>query len=92
MASRGILKKTIRKIYSDLAVELVVLDLMSGMIKTDQTEEVLKEVMKISDEFVLRAGSIPGKDNPQLVKQYFRAYFAELDKRNDALEALIKAL
>ncbi len=92
MASRRILKKTIRQIYNDLALELVVLDMMNGMKKTDETENVLKEVMKISDEFVLRAGTIPGKDNPKLVKEYFRAYFAELDKKNDALEQLIKGL
>lgn len=92
MAKRRKLKKSIRRIYDDLALSVIVLNLLSDAQKDEQLQDLLTQIMDASDEFVLRLVNIPGKNNPKLVKEYFRTFFSDVNKKNDSLEALIKAL
>jgi len=77
MASRRKLKKTIQFVSSELITDIYFRCLVSKDINTEKVDNVTVEVMELNREFILRVNRPDGKENPKLVKAYFRKLFAD---------------
>ncbi|MBP1676899.1 MAG: hypothetical protein H6Q20_1458 [Bacteroidetes bacterium] len=92
MASRRKLKKTIQYVSSELITELYFQLLVGGKADVDKTENIVGQIAANSVEFCLRANRPSGKDNPKLVKDYYRKLFADwkayVDKIIQEIESL----
>jgi len=89
MASRRKLKKTIQFVSSELITDIYFRCLMSKDIDTEKVYNVTVEVMELNHEFILRVNCPDGKDNPKLIKAYFRKLFADW---KIAMEKVIKEI
>ncbi|HEY5591513.1 MAG TPA: hypothetical protein VIK55_10890 [Paludibacter sp.] len=89
MASRRKLKKTIQFVSSELITDIYFRCLMSKDIDTEKVDNVTVEVMALNREFILRVNCPDGKDNPKLIKAYFRKLFADW---KIAMEKVIKEI
>lgn len=77
MASRRKLKKTIQFVSSELITDIYFRCLMSKDINDEKVDAIVVSVMELNRAFISRTGCPDGKDNPKLVKTYFRKLFAD---------------
>jgi hypothetical protein len=89
MASRRKLKQTINFVASELISDIYFRCLMSKEIDEQKVDKLVVEIMSLNREFVLRVARPDGKDNPKLVKAYFRKLFSDWQK---AMEKMIKEI
>ncbi|MEI8085549.1 MAG: hypothetical protein WCG93_04960 [Paludibacter sp.] len=89
MASRKKLKKTIQFVTSELITDIYFRLLMSKDIENEKIDTLVIDIMALNKEFILRANRPDGKDNPKLVKAYFRKLFADW---KIAMENTIKSI
>lgn len=89
MASRRKLKSTIKFVSSELITDIYFRCLMSKDIEEQKVNGLVEEIMTLNREFILRANRPDGKDNPKLVKTYFRKLFADWQV---AMEKVIKSI
>lgn len=87
MASIKKLKKTIQFVSSELITNVYIRSLASAKADTNKLEALSIEIMNINNEFILRSNRPDGKDNPKLVKQYYKKLFADW---NLAMDKIIK--
>ncbi|MDD3320498.1 MAG: hypothetical protein PHS59_03545 [Paludibacter sp.] len=87
MASRRKLKKTIQFVSSELISDIYIRCLMSKDVDLELVEKISVDIMKTNVEFILRANRPDGKDNPKLVKAYYRNLFADWQKAMDIITA-----
>lgn len=85
MASRRNLKKTIKFVSSELITDIYFRCLMSKKIDDQKVDGLVVEIMAINREFVLRVNRPDGKENPKLVKAYFRKLFSDWQIAMDKL-------
>ena len=72
MASRRALKKDINYLYSELLTECFKLSIISPKENHDKLEVLFNKIFLSSNDFIIRAGKPDGKDNPKLVKAYYK--------------------
>lgn len=72
MASRRALKKDINYLYSELLTECFKLSIISPKENHDKIEVLFNKIFLSSNDFIIRAGKPDGKDNPKLVKAYYK--------------------
>jgi len=89
MASRRKLKKTIQFVTSELITDIYFRCLVSKDIENDKIEALVVDIMALNKEFILRANCPDGKENPKLVKAYFRKLFSDWKK---AMENTVKSI
>jgi hypothetical protein len=89
MASRRKLKQTINFVSSELITDIYFSCLISKEIDSLKVDALVEEIMGINKEYVLRVNRPDGKDNPKLVKAYFRKLFADWQK---SMEKVIKEI
>lgn len=77
MASRRKLKQTIQFVSSELITDIYFRCLMSKEIDDQKVDKIVIEIMALNREFVLRVNRPDGKNNPKLVKTYFRKLFSD---------------
>ena len=77
MASRRKLKQTIQFVSSELITDIYFRCLMSKEIDDQKVDKIAIEIMALNREFVLRVNRPDGKNNPKLVKTYFRKLFSD---------------
>jgi len=87
MASRRKLKKTIQFVSSELISDIYIRCLMSKDVDLELVEKISVDIMKTNVEFILRANRPDGKDNPKLVKAYYKKLFADWQKAMDIITA-----
>lgn len=87
MASRRKLKKTIEYVSTELMTTVYFRCLMSKEVDEQKINEVTVAINQLNQEFILRANHSDGKNNPQVVKTYFRKLFADWQL---AVEKIIK--
>lgn len=87
MASRRKLKKTIQFVSSELITDIYFRCLMSNKIEEEKVDKIVIQIAENSREFILRANRPTGKDNPALVKVYFRKLFADWQKATEKIIA-----
>lgn len=89
MASRRKLKKTIKFVSSELITDIYFRCLVSKNAEDQKVESLVVNVMELNREYLLRVNCPDGKDNPKLVKNYFRKLFADWQI---AMEKVIKEI
>lgn len=89
MASRRKLKKTIKYVSSELITDVYFRCLMSKDVDDQKIDKLVEDIMSLDHEYVLRANRPDGKDNPKLVKAYFRKLFTDWQS---AMEKVIKEI
>lgn len=89
MASRRKLKQTIKFVSSELITDIYFRCLMSKDIDNQKVDDLVVNIMALNREYVLRANRPDGKDNPKLVKVYFRKLFSDWQI---AMEKVIKEI
>ncbi len=77
MASRKKLKKTIKFVTSELITDIYFRCLISKDVDNEKIDTLVINVMALRKEYILRANRPDGKNNPQLVKAYFRKLFID---------------
>lgn len=77
MASRRKLKQTIQFVSSELITDIYFRCLMSKEIDDQKVDKIVIEIMALNREYVLRVNRPDGKNNPKLVKTYFRKLFSD---------------
>jgi hypothetical protein len=92
MAKRRILKKSISRVAGELFSEALVCKLFIPGTDQEKTEAVMTRILDMQDEFVRRASHPDGKDNPALVKEYYRKLRVDLQTEVDAIAAQIGEL
>lgn len=89
MASRRKLKTTIKFVSSELITDIYFRCLMSKEIDEQKVNSLVENIMILNREFILRVNRPDGKDNPKLVKAYFKKLFADWQ---EAMEKTIKEI
>jgi len=89
MASRRRLKRTIKFVSSELITDVYFRCLMSKDIEDQKIDTLVEKIMSLDHEYTLRVNRPDGKDNPKLVKAYFRKLFADWQS---AMEKVIKEI
>lgn len=92
MASRRKLKKTIQFVASELMTELYFRCLMSNKIEEEKADGIMIEISEISREFILRSNRPTGKDNPRLVKDYYRKLYSDWQQTINKIVSAIEKL
>jgi hypothetical protein len=92
MASRRKLKKTIEYVSTELMTTVYFRCLMSKEIDEQKVNDIVVEINALNDEFILRTNHFGGKNNPQVVKTYFRKLFADWQVAVDKLIKDIESL
>ncbi len=89
MASRRKLKQTIRFVSSELITDIYFRCLMSKKVDEQKVDDLVVKIMTLTGEYILRVNRPDGKDNPKLVKAYFRKLFTDWQA---AMEQVIKEI
>jgi len=89
MANRRKLKKTIKFVASELITDIYFRCLISKNIEDQNITDLVMLIVALEKEYILRINSIDGKDNPKLVKAFFRKLFSDWQS---ATENLIKKI
>ncbi len=89
MASRRKLKQTIQFVSSELITDIFFRSLMSKKMDDEKINGLVLKISTLSKEFILRANKPDGKENPKLVRAYFRKLFADWQT---AMELIIKEI
>lgn len=89
MASRRKLKQTIHFVSSELITDIYFRCLMSSEVDDKKVDALVVEIMALNREYILRVNRPDGKENPKLVKAYFRKLFADWQA---AMEKMIKEI
>lgn len=92
MAKRRILKKSICQVTGELFSEALVCKLFIPGTDQEKAEAVMARILNMQDDFIRRTGHPDGKDNPTLVKEYYRKLKVDLQTEVDAIAAQISEL
>lgn len=77
MASRRKLKKRINEISSNLLGEIYLRYLLFNIQDEEKINQLLSNILLMRKEFISRINHIDGKNNPVMVKKYFRQFFSD---------------
>ena len=93
MACRRKLKQTIKFVSFELISDVYFRCLMSKTIEDQKVDKLVVDIMSLNREYILRANRPDGKDNPKLVKAYFRKLFSDwqiaMKKINKEIESIL---
>ena len=92
MAKRRILKKEIAYQLGDLFMDALVCKLYMPGVDHDVVDALMSRILDAQDDYVVRAGHPDGKDNPKLVREYYRKLRADLQKDLDAFSQELEGL
>ncbi|HEY6913994.1 MAG TPA: hypothetical protein VI413_04900 [Paludibacter sp.] len=89
MASRRKLKQTIQFVSSELITDIYFRCLMSKEVEDQKVDDLVVKIMALTREYILRVNRPDGKDNPKLVKAYFRKLYSDWQA---AMEQIVKEI
>ncbi len=81
MASRRKLKKTIQFAAGELMEDVLFKTLLAKKDITEKVDKIMEEIALLSTEFTKRAGKPDAKENPALVKKYYKKLFEDWNKK-----------
>jgi hypothetical protein len=87
MASRRKLKKTIKFVSFELITDVYFRCLVSKNVDDQKIDALVVDIMSLNREYILRTNCPDEKDNPKIVKAYFRKLFSDWQT---AMEKVIK--
>lgn len=89
MASRRKLKQTIKFVSSELISDIYFRCLLLKKLDEQKVDNLVVEIQTLSKDFTLRVNRPDGKNNPKLVKAYFRKLYSDWQL---VMEKLIKEI
>ncbi len=92
MANKRILKKMIACVAGDLFTEAMFCALYIPGTDKEKADKIMARALEMQDNFICRAGRPDGKDNPKLVKAYYKQLKAELQAEVNAIAEEIGGL
>jgi len=92
MASRRKLKKVIGYVSSELLSDIYFHCLASGKFDAEKAENLAVEVVELKQEFIKRSAHSGGKENPSILKNYYRKLYADWLNAAEALSEKIKSI
>jgi hypothetical protein len=78
MASRRDLKKDISYLYADLLTECFTISCLSPTCDIEKADALIDKIATNCIQFIKRAGRYDAKNNPALVKAYYKKLGADL--------------
>lgn len=72
MANKRELKKAIHQVTASLFTECLLFKEIIPGTDGDKADAVLDDILAFQDEFISRVNCYSGKENPQVVKSYFK--------------------
>jgi hypothetical protein len=78
MANKRNLKKDIQSIFSELLAECYTLSYIFPQIDKTKVDAIAINIIEKSDDFVKRAGKPDGKENPSIVKTYYKKLYKDV--------------
>ena len=85
MANKRILKKEISSVAGELFMEALFCKLYIPGVDQEKADVLMTRALDLQDAFLVRAGHPDGKDNAKLVRGYYRALRADLQKEVNAI-------
>lgn len=79
------LKKEIAYIAGDLFTETLFCSLYIPGTDKEKADQLMARILDMEDSFIRRAGRTDGKDNPALVRTYYKKLRAELQDEVNAI-------
>lgn len=89
MSSRKNLKKAINNIAEELFFESLCYSCQVPKEDVAQTTDILSQINNMQNEFLKRVNSTDGKENPKVVKQYYKKLKDDL---NESISRIISQL
>lgn len=86
MASKRKLKKQVVELSSWLFADAVVIRLLADARQREAIGELMDDIMVWTDDTLRRVSHPDGKDNPKLVKAYYRQLRANIEAKGSELE------
>lgn len=90
MANKRTLKKDINYLTFDLIAECFTYQYFHKEAEIGKIEEAASKILENRNELISRINHIDGKENPKLVKAYFKKVRMDFEKSLDALDSLVK--
>ena len=88
MASKRILKKSINNLTFDLISECYVYSFFHKDTKSEKTNGVMTEILKLRNEMVNKINNQDQKNNPKENRKYYRNIVKDMQKMVDAMDKL----
>jgi predicted Mrr-cat superfamily restriction endonuclease len=85
MANRRNLKKDIQFLTSQLIVDAVEIAEQANPEVQDEIIKIISNAAVLHNDLIVRVNHIDGKDNPKMVKKFFKTIVDDLLKGMDAL-------
>ena len=92
MAKRRLLKKDISYIAGDLFTETLFCRLYIPGVDPEKADLLLSKIVDMQEDFRQRAGNPDGKDNPKVVRAYYKDLWAKLQIEVNEIGTAIDAL
>ena len=81
MASIKDLKKEINTVTSDIITEAYVRKMLFDGVGEENFKDVVKKAMDLRNDLIARVNQPDGKDDPKLIKTYFRQVREDMEKK-----------
>ncbi|WP_455497034.1 hypothetical protein [Coprobacter sp.] len=81
MANKRVLKKEINFISNELIAECLFNKLYMKDNDPQKTDELLSKIIDCQDDFLRRVNTPDGKENPKLVKKYYKNLIQSFDNK-----------
>lgn len=92
MAKRRILKKEVADVAGELFAEALFCSLYIPDADKEKADQVMTRILDMQESFICRIGHPNGKDNPALVKAYYKKLKSDLQEEVNAIAAEIGEL
>lgn len=81
MANKRVLKKEINYVIDELITDCIVCDAFISGKECKSVDKLIGDLFSIKADFLARVNKADGKDNPKLVKNYYKSIVADFDKK-----------
>lgn len=92
MASKRKLKKEVVKLAGLLYEEAVLLRMLSTKESISKLDDLIDQIIVFTDDTIRRVQNPDGKDNPMLIKQYYRKLREDIKAKEQEYNTTITAL
>ena len=92
MANKRLLKKEINYVIDELITDCIVCDAFVWGKECQKIDQRVGDLFAMKADFLSRVNKTDGKDNPKLVKNYYKSLVANLDKKIGEIIAELEKL
>lgn len=92
MANKRLLKKEINYVIDELITDCIVCDAFVSGKECQKIDLLVGDLFAMKADFLSRVNKTDGKDNPKLVKNYYKSLVANFDKKIGEIIAELEKL